>query len=62
MCDALNSLANKNVTLQKFQVEDFKLTEQQMKEKYDIIENNVDNQEESERTVFPKYIPEDDNS
>ena len=62
MCDALNSLANKNVTLQKFQVEDFKLTEQQMKEKYDIIENDVDNQEESERTVFPKYIPQDDNS
>ena len=59
MCDALNSLANKNVTLQKLTVDDFKLTEQQMREKYHIEQDDIDNQE-VEKPVFPKYIPEDE--
>ena len=57
MCDALNSLANKNVTLQKLTLDDFKLTEEQMREKYDIDQDDSDNQEQ-QRSLFPKYIPE----
>ncbi len=57
MCDALNSLANKNVTLQKLTLDDFKLTEEQMREKYHIDQDDSDNQEQ-ERSLFPKYIPE----
>lgn len=59
MCDALNSLADKNVTLQKYDKEDFQLTEEQMRVKYHIEKDQIDNPEEPERTVFPKYIPEE---
>ncbi len=58
MCDALNSLANKNVTLQKLSLDDFKLTEEQMTKKYHIEQDDLDSQEE-ERPLFPKYVPED---
>lgn len=60
MCDALNSLADKNVTLQKLTLDDFKLSDDQMRVKYHIQDDSFDNQEESEKTVFPKYIPEDE--
>ena len=59
MCDALNSLANKNVTLQKYDHEDFTFTEEQLREKYEIQQDDSDNQEQ-ERPLFPKYIPEDE--
>lgn len=39
MCNALNSLSMKNIVLQKFDREDFFLTEQQMRKKYGIGEN-----------------------
>lgn len=60
MCDALNNLADKNVTLQKLTVDDFKLSEEQLIEKYEIVQDDFDKQEEPERPIFPKYIPEDD--
>lgn len=60
MCDALNSLAGKNVTLQKLTLDDFKLSDDQMRAKYEIQDDDFGNQEESERPIFPKYIPEDD--
>jgi len=59
MCDALNSLANKNVTLQKLTVDDFKLTEEQMIEKYEIKQDDIDNKG-IEKPIFTKYIPEDE--
>jgi len=61
MCDALNSLANKNVTLQKLTVDDFKLTEDQMKQKYHISNDDIDNQGK-QKPIFPKYIPEGDSN
>ena len=61
MCDALNSLANKNVTLQKYDREDFTFTDEQLRGKYEIQQDDTDNQE-PERTVFPKYIPEGDSN
>lgn len=60
ICDSLNDLANKNVTLQKLTIDDFKLTEEQMKQKYHISQNDLGNQKESEKTIFPKYISEVD--
>jgi len=63
MCDALNSLANKNVTLQKLCPEDFKLTEEEIRKKYNIAQDDIDSKEEIKKlkvTVFPQYIPEGD--
>jgi len=39
MCNALNMLGFKNITLSKLDLEDFNLTEQQMRKKYGIGEN-----------------------
>jgi len=63
MCDALNSLANKNVTLQKLSPDDFKLTEEELRKKYEISQDDIDSKGEPKKlnvTVFPKYIPEGD--
>ena len=57
MCDALNNLANKNVTLQKLNISDFKLTEEQMKKKYHVTDNDKQS-EKLKVTVFPIYNPD----
>ena len=60
MCDALNNLANKNVTLQKLSNDDFKLTEKQMQQKYHISDIDESQPEKLKVSVFPTYISEDD--